>query len=109
MVQKSKGRKSCSNCIKGCRIVVNNDILCREKGAVSPDYVCSGYKRMPEPKIPRDSNYKCVDCENFILSKNLEDESIPIGICRLFSVRQFNGTQKNACSKFVKKAEQIVS
>jgi hypothetical protein len=109
MLQKSKDKKSCSNCIKGCRIVVNNDILCREKGPVSPDYVCSGHRRAPGPKTFKEQNYKCIDCENFIINKNMDDGSLTIGICRLFSVRQFNGTQKNACSKFVKNSEQIVS
>jgi len=109
MTQKIKIKKSCSNCIKGLKISVNNDILCREKGAVSPDYVCSGHRWLPERKSFKDQNYKCIDCENFILNTKSADPSFPIGLCRLFSVRQFNGSQKNACSKFVKKAESNVS
>lgn len=109
MIQKAKLKRSCSNCIKGSIIAVNNDILCREKGAVSPDYVCPGHRWIPERKSIKDQNYKCIDCENFILNAKSADDTFPIGVCQLFSVRQFNGTQKNACSKFVKKAESNVS
>lgn len=102
-----KQKKSCSNCIKGRPIPVNNDIFCREKGIVSPDYVCTKHRYQPDPKSFKELNYKCVHCENFIVrSKN---SSYTLGLCRLFSVREFKGEEKNACSKFVKRSEVIVS
>lgn len=102
-----KQKKSCSNCIRGTSITVNEDILCREKGAVSPDYVCSKHRFAPVNKGSTDLSSKCINCENFIL--NEEAQSPNIGLCQLFSVRQFDGTSKNACSKFVKKSQLEVS
>lgn len=101
-------KKSCSNCIKGTAISVNNDILCREQGAVSPDFVCSKHRFAPSTKSPKERNFKCINCENFIISINSQPDS-SMGLCQLFSVRQFDGTQKNACSKFIKRSEQVVS
>lgn len=102
-----KQKKSCINCIKGTSIAVNEDILCREKGAVSPDYVCSKHRFAPVNKSSKDLSYKCINCENFII--NEEAQSPNIGLCQLFSVRQFDGTNKNACSKFAKKSQLEVS
>jgi hypothetical protein len=103
-----KQKKSCSNCIKGAAVSVNNDILCREKGIVSHDYVCRKHRFIPEAKSFKEMNYKCIDCENFIIN-NKNSESSSVGLCQLFSVREFNGEQKNACSKFVKKSVSHVS
>lgn len=102
-----KQKKSCSNCIKGTRIAVNSDILCREKGAVSPDYVCSKHRSAPACKSGRDLSSKCINCENFILNEASSNPNI--GLCQMFSVRQFDGSQKKACSKFVKKSQLEVS
>ncbi|MCX7708249.1 MAG: hypothetical protein N2484_00175 [Clostridia bacterium] len=104
-----KPRKSCSNCIKGRPITVNNDILCREKGIVTPDYVCMRHRYMPQSKSTRNENSKCIDCENFIVEVFTSDNSSTIGLCQLFSVRQFDGTTKNACSKFVSRTYSDVS
>ncbi|HHW48722.1 MAG TPA: hypothetical protein GXX14_08925 [Clostridiaceae bacterium] len=104
-----KQKKSCSNCIKGSAVLVNNDILCREKGIVSQDYVCRKHRFNPEPKSFKEMNYKCIDCSNFI-ANNKDNETEPSnGLCQLFSVREFNGREKSACSKFVKKPISIVS
>lgn len=103
-----KEKKNCSNCIKGTVISVNRDILCRENGVVAPNYLCGRHRPAPPTKSPRDSNYKCIDCENFILDMNGARDSA-IGLCQLFSVRQFDGNQKNACSKFSRKTEIEVS
>lgn len=104
-----KLKKTCSNCLKGTAIAVNNDILCRDKGVVSPDYVCSGHRFIPETKSFKDMNYRCIDCENFIISSKSSEQESAIGLCQLFSVRQFNGEEKSACSKFAKKVKLEVS
>jgi hypothetical protein len=104
-----KQKKSCSNCIKGTPLPINNDVFCREKGIVSPDYSCFKHRFMPEPKSFKEMNYKCIDCQNFIVNIRLSDISRSIGLCQLFSVRQFDGQHKNACSKFVKKSALEVS
>ena len=103
-----KQKKTCSNCIKGTTISINNDILCRDNGAVSPDFICSKHHLAPMVKTLRESSYKCIDCENFIIGINGEKDT-PLGLCRLFSVRQFDGNHKNACSKFTKRSELEVS
>ena len=106
-----KLRKSCSNCIKGVAVLVNNDIFCREKGIVSQDYVCRKHKFNPDAKSFKEMNYKCIDCENFITSAGDKYSGPPssIGLCQLFSVREFDGRQKNACSKFVRNPALHVS
>lgn len=96
-----KQKKCCSNCLKGTGMAVNNDILCRDKGVVSPDYVCSKHKFLPETKSFKDQDIKCIDCSNFII--NVEAQSPNTGLCQLFSVRQFDGCSKKACSKYDKK------
>ena len=102
-----KQKKSCSNCIKGTCIAVNNDILCREKGAVSPDYICSRHRSAPANTSNKDLSCKCIDCDNFIINESAQNSNI--GLCQLFSVRQFDGTQKKACSKFTKRSQLEVS
>jgi hypothetical protein len=77
-------KKSCSNCINGVAIPVNDDILCRYKGAV-----------------------KCIHCENFIITSKDPVSSTTIGLCQLFSVRSYVGEEKNACSKFIKSSEAV--
>lgn len=104
-----KQKKTCANCIKGTPMPVNNDILCREKGVVSPDYVCSRHRFMPEAKSFKELNYKCIDCENFIINIRSSDGAKTSGFCQLFSYRQFNGEEKSACSKFSKRRELGVS
>ena len=104
-----KQKKSCSNCIKGAAVLVNNDILGREKGIVSQDYVCRKHRFNPEQKSFKEMNYKCIDCLNFITNSKDNGTQLPIGLCQLFSVREFNGKEKNACSKFVKKPVSQVS
>lgn len=103
-----KQGKSCMNCIKGTVVSVNNDVLCREKGIVSPDYTCRRHRSIPDAKTFKEKNYKCSECENFIINTKADGEAL-IGLCQLFSVREFDGKEKNACSKFVKNAIQYVS
>lgn len=95
--------------MKGRAIAVNNDIFCREKGAVSPDYVCSNHRYSPDSKKARESSNKCIDCEFFTIDGVNTGEAAITGCCKLFSVRKFDGTQKNACSKFTKREKQEVS
>ena len=104
-----KQKRTCSNCIKGTAIAINSDILCREKGAVSPDYICTKHRNIPDSKSYKEMNYRCIDCEYFILNALSSDDPSTIGLCQLFSVRQYNGKQKNICSKFTKKSISYVS
>lgn len=104
-----KRERSCKNCIKGTLISVNGDILCSIKGAVSPDYVCSKHRFMPDVQLSKEVKNKCIDCEFFILASDTESEERCIGLCQLFTVRQYNGMEKNACSKFSRRKELDVS
>lgn len=104
-----KHKRSCSNCIRGTAIGVNNDILCRDKGVVSPDYACSRHKFTPSNMSVKDMNYKCISCEYFIPVTGASMEASNRGLCQLFSVRQYDGRCKNACSKFIKKSVMEVS
>lgn len=102
-----KQKRSCSNCIKNVAISVNTDLLCRINGAVSPDYVCSKHKFAPEPRTYKEMNYKCADCEFFTKSADAPQDMPEYGLCRMFSVRQYNGSQRSACSKFTKKKNRL--
>ena len=102
-------KKSCSSCTYGVHICVNRDILCRKKGAVSPDYLCHKYKPSPDVLALKNVKFKCIDCENFILGIEASDNQLSVGLCQLFSVRQFDGRTKNACSKFTKRSRREVS
>lgn len=93
-----KANRSCANCVKGTAVSLNTDILCRDKGVVSPDFNCSGHRFIPVTKNSSNAP-KCIECENF----NTKGKDSTIGICKLFSVRQTDGSAKNACSKFAKK------
>ena len=102
-------QRSCSNCLKGTTITINNDILCIEKGVVSYDYVCSNHRYMPALKSIKRKINSCIDCENFIIfdTSNIEDRAI--GLCQLFTVRKYDGRKKKPCSKFVQRAKKEVS
>lgn len=104
-----KQNRSCSNCLKGIPLPINDDILCHEKGIVSNDYVCSKYKPNYFLKQKKTDGNKCIDCRNFILDAQKPGQPSTIGLCQLFSVRTFDGTQKKACSKFTKKEHREVS
>jgi hypothetical protein len=101
-------KKSCSNCINGVAIPVNDDILCRYKGAVSRDYICSKHRSAPPSKAScMEYSFKCIHCENFIITSKDPVSSTTIGLCQLFSVRSYVGEEKNACSKFIKSSEAV--
>lgn len=108
MIQDKVQNRTCANCVRGSAVIVNNDILCREKGIVSSDYTCGKHRFSPETKSYKDMNYKCINCDNFII--NYQEGDIGnqgLGVCQLFSVREFNGFQKKACSKFIHKKKAI--
>lgn len=93
--------RSCANCINSRAIALTTDVLCRKKGVVSSNFVCIYHKFIPNFKSFKDLDYKCIDCANFIVhEKNLQNNQ-SIGLCRLFSVRCYDGNKKNVCSKFV--------
>ena len=101
--------KSCNTCANGLTNNFNQDILCKIKGIVSHDFVCSKYKALPMARNLLVRKNKCVDCEFYIVDAANSVEPVPIGFCQLFTVRKFNGEAKSACSKFVRKSESIVS
>ncbi len=104
-----KQKKNCCNCMHGTLITVNKDILCKDKGAVSPDYVCSKHRFSPVIKPFRDLRDKCINCENFIVNQNNLKDNTTVGLCQLFSVRHFDGKEKKACSKFIRRIQSEVS
>lgn len=102
-----KRSDSCSSCARGINVNVNKDILCRINGVVSRDFLCSKYLKLawsnPESKP------KCVECEFFIPSQDQSQKKLSYGVCQLFTVRNYDGEAKNACSKFCRKVERIIS
>lgn len=99
--------KFCSNCAKGKRISINNDILCKYNGAVSPNFICSRHKSMDEDDIYNTLNNKCIDCEYFTVDE-VDFKVTAMGLCQLFSHRKYDGTTKNPCSKFAKRSSFVV-
>ncbi len=102
-----KQKRTCSNCVSGTIIKINNDILCCKKGIVSPDYCCGKHKFYPKFSIENEK--KCGYCKHFVIDDKNSDDIVIMGNCHLFSVRKFNGLQKNACSKYCAKTELEVS
>ncbi|NLD49881.1 MAG: hypothetical protein GX660_22285 [Clostridiaceae bacterium] len=104
-----QAKRTCSNCLKGTVITINNDILCIVKGVVSCDYVCSKHRFMPAVKSGRKRINSCIDCENFIIfdTSNLEDRAM--GVCQLFTVRKYDGRKRKPCSKFAQRVRREVS
>jgi hypothetical protein len=92
--------KSCANCAKSRPIPLTSDVLCKTKGVISSDYVCIHHKLIPNYCSFKDLNYKCKDCINFVITEKSSRTNQTIGVCRLFSVRCFDGNKKKACSKF---------
>lgn len=105
----SKKTRSCSNCLKGTVITINNDILCIEKGVVSQDYVCARHRFLPEFTSLKRKINTCLDCENFIAFDTSKIDEKAYGICQLFTVRKYDGKKKSACSKFMKRSKREVS
>jgi hypothetical protein len=99
-----KRKKTCSNCAHGKPIYINKDILCKIHGPVAPDYVCSKHVFKRETKSFNETPYKCIDCEYFV-PKKIDGKVSTIGLCSLFSVREYDGTKRRSCSKFIKKSE----
>ncbi len=108
---------NCSSCARGESMRVNTDILCSIRGVVSRDFRCSRYKRRPSvwsanppsPTAEDNQKVKCIDCEFFLVPDSNREHNPSIGYCQLFTVRHYNGSSKNACSKFSKKADRNIS
>ena len=100
---KKPEKKSCKNCMKGKRIGITNDILCREKGIVSEDYCCSSHRRFIMDDFIKLDFYRCCDCEFFIFHPH--EHISAYGVCGMFSVRKSDGSVRKACSKFVRRKE----
>lgn len=94
-------KKSCANCLKGIRLGITNDVLCRDKGIVSADYCCSAHRFFVFDDFKKTDFPICADCEFFVFHPH---DNIPAyGVCDLFSVRKCDGSVKKACSKFVRR------
>lgn len=125
---------SCSNCARGIKIHINRDILCKIHGIVSRDFRCAKYVRKVGNWSSFESKAKCIECEFFIAaayesetplyepsqspgpdaglleqSSFTSEQDSSMGHCQLFTVRQFDGERKNACSKFCRKSERNIS
>lgn len=99
--------KNCGNCSRGILMNINKDILCRINGVVTQDFVCTKYKELTDAKMQGGQKFKCAECEFFI--QDNPEAPANSGFCQLFTVRYYNGRTKNACSKFSRKKERIVS
>ncbi len=97
----TKQSKSCLNCIHGTKVQINSDVICMINGAVSYDFFCKKHKFIPAKLSGDRAEFKCIDCEHFILSSSdTRKASKTTGVCHLFSVRECDGSTKKACSKF---------
>lgn len=100
---------NCGNCARGINVNINRDILCKIHGIVSRDFRCAKYVRKVETWSASELKPKCTECEFFIFSPDESGSSPAYGHCQLFTVREFNGRLKNACSKFCGKPERNIS
>ena len=98
-------KRTCKNCLKGQRLVFNNDVLCREQGIVSGDYCCSAHRFFNFDYLKKIDFFRCSDCEFFVFHPH--DSICTYGVCDMFSVRKCDGSTRKACSKFVKRTEHI--
>jgi len=101
MGKKDLRAKCCGNCIKGIPVGISNEILCREKGVVSSDYGCPGFLSFDFYPLKRQLDYRCSDCVYFNFTPNLHNPNY--GGCSLYSLRQCDGSERKACSRFEKK------
>jgi len=107
-MKKNKERsKCCKNCIKGMPVGVNNEVLCRDKGIVSYDFYCSRFLSFDFDLLQRQMKYHCSDCAFFTVASAAHNHNHNYGLCSMFSVRKYDGSQKKACSKFTSKKQRI--
>ncbi len=98
-------QKSCINCRNAVQNNFNNDLICRHKGVVSRDFTCVKHRCNPESTKAELYSYRCIDC-NFLMLEAAEVNTT-MGYCQLFTVRHFDGTKKNICSKFILKSNPV--
>ena len=101
MGKKPQQDRSCNNCIRGIAIGIRNEILCREKGVVSPNYTCSRFMAFNMDILHRRVDNHCSDCVHFTFMPDPHNSNY--GVCSMFSVRKCDGSRKKACSKFTKR------
>jgi hypothetical protein len=104
MRKKNFQDRSCRNCIRGIAIGIRNEILCREKGVVSPNYTCNRFMGFDMEPLQRQMDYHCSDCLYFTFTPDSHNSNY--GVCSMFSVRKCDGSQKKACSKFTKRSSR---
>lgn len=111
MVQMKKNNspniKCCKNCIKGIPVGIRNEILCREKGIVSPNFCCSGFLAFEMDTLQKHLGYRCCDCIHFTFTPDSKNSNY--GVCSMFSVRKIDGSEKKACSKFKKRGRKFIA
>lgn len=95
---------SCRSCIRGVAIGIRNEILCREKGVVSPNYSCNRFMAFDQDSLKRQISLRCSDCLHFTFTPDTHNSNY--GVCSLFSVRKCDGSQKKACSKFTRRSSR---
>lgn len=106
---------NCSNCARGTSIKVNPDILCSIHGVVSRNYRCSRYVRKvaqwstEAPRTSYDAQWsnKCIDCEFFTLTYPGSEHDPSTGYCKLFTVRQYDGTAKTPAQNSAESLKEI--
>ena len=97
--------KTCTNCMIGTPIIVNNDIFCTRKGPVSNDFVCKKHKLQSPESSFNIKLFTCSECKYYIVDNSTENLQLTKGYCHLFTVRTFQGNSRKACSKFIKTSE----
>ena len=97
--------KCCENCIKWIPVGIHNDILCRDKGIVSSDFYCPGFREFQmDSSLQKQLDYRCSDCTFFTFTQDSHNKYY--GVCSRYCYREIDGSVKKACSKFEKKSSR---
>jgi len=99
--------RRCANCSNGMHMLVRKEVLCVKRGIISEDYACRFYNPCSDLDYYNQPHHvtRCIQCADFVQEQHDE----VIGICKLFTVRKFNGAIKNSCSRFTPKNSHAVS
>lgn len=107
---------ACINCKNGIKISVNEDVLCRIKGAVSKDYFCRHYKKFPDYinnyyyEIKKEEvRIYCNSCTYYSIADKTDpsyeksgnnSQNDEPGFCNLFYISRRKGNSHRICSRF---------
>jgi hypothetical protein len=101
-------KKICANCKYNCNYIVDGNVLCKFNGPVTPEYVCPKFVISPAGEwgnmIIVKGNKKCKDCVHFqyipMQATGSDAEIVDTwGTCSIYTVREYDGAVKNACSR----------